>query len=191
MGACHSIAANTRREARGGGCSSTAGTAIGACRCAIGALGTERATRAASCSMPTTTSCPNRCLAAPVATWSLREGAVWMASQRTWTMARQTNVRTSLRALSGQHSRTAASLAQGSWRWTGSGEGANVWERNHFAVFPRRSGAAGGDGGVSTPGPERSLSKVDASWMQKTLSVNLMGPLLLSQALVPMMNTKQ
>eukprot|EP00559_Dactyliosolen_fragilissimus_P006719 CAMPEP_0184870646 /NCGR_PEP_ID=MMETSP0580-20130426/38265_1 /TAXON_ID=1118495 /ORGANISM="Dactyliosolen fragilissimus" /LENGTH=338 /DNA_ID=CAMNT_0027372845 /DNA_START=211 /DNA_END=1227 /DNA_ORIENTATION=+ len=48
-----------------------------------------------------------------------------------------------------------------------------------------------GDGGKTTPGPERSITKIDPEWMQKTMSVNFAGPLLLSQALVPMMFTKQ
>jgi len=46
-----------------------------------------------------------------------------------------------------------------------------------------------GDGGITTPGPERSLSKVDQKWLESTLQINLIGPMLLCQALTPMMIT--
>ena len=45
--------------------------------------------------------------------------------------------------------------------------------------------------GTNTPGPERSISKIDRDWVDKTLGVNLVGPLMLSQALAPFMKTTQ
>lgn len=47
-----------------------------------------------------------------------------------------------------------------------------------------------GDGGVTTPGPERSVSKIERSWMEKSMAVNFVGPVMLSKALSPMMRTK-
>ena len=46
-----------------------------------------------------------------------------------------------------------------------------------------------GDGKV-TPGPERSISKIDRNWLEKNLAVNAVGPLMLVQALSPLMQTK-
>ena len=46
-----------------------------------------------------------------------------------------------------------------------------------------------GDGGITTPGPERSLSSIDRDWMIKSLGVNLIGPTMLIQALSPLMRT--
>jgi NAD(P)-dependent dehydrogenase (short-subunit alcohol dehydrogenase family) len=43
----------------------------------------------------------------------------------------------------------------------------------------------------TTPGPERSLSKLDRAWVEKTMAVNLIGPIMLSKALAPFMKTKR
>lgn len=40
-----------------------------------------------------------------------------------------------------------------------------------------------GDGGISTPGPERSISKMDRSWFEKTMAVNVIGPVMLTKEL--------
>ena len=47
-----------------------------------------------------------------------------------------------------------------------------------------------GDGGITTPGPERSLSSIEREWMEKSLAVNLIGPTMLIKALSPLMRTK-
>ena len=47
-----------------------------------------------------------------------------------------------------------------------------------------------GDGKM-TPGPERSLSKMDRVWVEKTMAVNVIGPVMLAQALAPLMKQKQ
>jgi NAD(P)-dependent dehydrogenase (short-subunit alcohol dehydrogenase family) len=39
----------------------------------------------------------------------------------------------------------------------------------------------------TTPGPERSLSKLDRDWFEKTMAVNLIGPVMLSKELAPLM----
>jgi len=41
--------------------------------------------------------------------------------------------------------------------------------------------------GKTTPGPERSITKIQRTWLEKTMTVNFMGPLLLAQAMVPLM----
>jgi NAD(P)-dependent dehydrogenase (short-subunit alcohol dehydrogenase family) len=41
--------------------------------------------------------------------------------------------------------------------------------------------------GKTTPGPERSLSKMDRDWLEKTMAVNLIGPVMLSKELAPLM----
>lgn len=42
-----------------------------------------------------------------------------------------------------------------------------------------------------TPGPERSISKLDRQWVEKTMAVNVIGPVMLSKELAPLMVTKQ
>ena len=44
--------------------------------------------------------------------------------------------------------------------------------------------------GVSTPGPERSLAKLDRDWVEKTLAVNVVGPVMLTKELAPLMKSK-
>ena len=39
----------------------------------------------------------------------------------------------------------------------------------------------------STPGPERTIAKLDRDWMEKTLNVNVVGPVMLSKELAPLM----
>ena len=46
-----------------------------------------------------------------------------------------------------------------------------------------------GDGGSTTPGPERSISAIEREWMTKSLSVNVVGPTMLVKALSPLMRT--
>jgi Dehydrogenases with different specificities (related to short-chain alcohol dehydrogenases) len=48
-----------------------------------------------------------------------------------------------------------------------------------------------GDGGVTTPGPERSLRSMNREWALKSFNVNYMGPMFLSQACAPMMRKKK
>lgn len=45
--------------------------------------------------------------------------------------------------------------------------------------------------GRTTPGPERSISKIDRNWLEKNLAVNAVGPLMFAQALAPLMQTKR
>lgn len=46
-----------------------------------------------------------------------------------------------------------------------------------------------GDGGRTTPGPERSIANVERGWMEKTMAVNVIGPTMLTKALSPLMRT--
>jgi NAD(P)-dependent dehydrogenase (short-subunit alcohol dehydrogenase family) len=41
--------------------------------------------------------------------------------------------------------------------------------------------------GTNTPGPERSISKMDRDWLEKTFSVNVFGPVMFSKELAPLM----
>ena len=43
----------------------------------------------------------------------------------------------------------------------------------------------------TTPGPERSIAKLDRDWIEKTMAVNCIGPVMLSKELAPLMKTKQ
>jgi NAD(P)-dependent dehydrogenase (short-subunit alcohol dehydrogenase family) len=45
--------------------------------------------------------------------------------------------------------------------------------------------------GVSTPGPERSISKIERGWIEKTFQVNVIGPVMFSQELIPLMSQKR
>jgi NAD(P)-dependent dehydrogenase (short-subunit alcohol dehydrogenase family) len=45
--------------------------------------------------------------------------------------------------------------------------------------------------GKETPGPERSIAKIEKDWMTKTLNVNLIGPVMLSQGLLPLMEQQR
>jgi NAD(P)-dependent dehydrogenase (short-subunit alcohol dehydrogenase family) len=42
--------------------------------------------------------------------------------------------------------------------------------------------------GKSVPGPERTVTKIDRDWMEKTFQVNVIGPVMLSKALIPLMS---
>jgi NAD(P)-dependent dehydrogenase (short-subunit alcohol dehydrogenase family) len=44
-----------------------------------------------------------------------------------------------------------------------------------------------GDGGKTTPGPERSLTKMDRSWLEKSLAVNVIGPVMFTKELAPLL----
>ena len=41
--------------------------------------------------------------------------------------------------------------------------------------------------GMTTPGPEKSITRLDRAWFEKTLAVNVVGPVMLSKALAPLM----
>jgi len=45
--------------------------------------------------------------------------------------------------------------------------------------------------GKSTPGPERSVSKIERGWLEKSFQVNVIGPLMLSKELAPLMAQKR
>ena len=44
--------------------------------------------------------------------------------------------------------------------------------------------------GSTTPGPERSILKMDRDWIEKSMAINVIGPVILSKELVPHMKTK-
>jgi len=44
--------------------------------------------------------------------------------------------------------------------------------------------------GQTVPGPERSIRSMDREWMMKSMSVNYAGPVMMCQALAPMMRSK-
>ena len=48
-----------------------------------------------------------------------------------------------------------------------------------------------GDGGISTPGPERSVTKLDRSFSERSFAINTIGPMMLCQALIPMMKVSR
>eukprot|EP00522_Entomoneis_paludosa_P009437 CAMPEP_0172443618 /NCGR_PEP_ID=MMETSP1065-20121228/3852_1 /TAXON_ID=265537 /ORGANISM="Amphiprora paludosa, Strain CCMP125" /LENGTH=211 /DNA_ID=CAMNT_0013193913 /DNA_START=570 /DNA_END=1202 /DNA_ORIENTATION=+ len=48
-----------------------------------------------------------------------------------------------------------------------------------------------GDGGKTTPGPERSISKMDRGWLEKTMAVNVIGPVMLTKELSSMIMTRR
>ena len=43
------------------------------------------------------------------------------------------------------------------------------------------------DGTPNSPGPERALTKIDREWFEKTLAVNLLGPVMWTQELTPLL----
>jgi NAD(P)-dependent dehydrogenase (short-subunit alcohol dehydrogenase family) len=45
--------------------------------------------------------------------------------------------------------------------------------------------------GKNTPGPERSLLKIEKGWLEKSFQVNVIGPLMLSKELAPLMTQKR
>lgn len=45
--------------------------------------------------------------------------------------------------------------------------------------------------GTSTPGPERNLAKLDRDWLRDQMEVNAIGPMMLTQALAPLMRSKK
>ena len=44
-----------------------------------------------------------------------------------------------------------------------------------------------GDGGKTTAGPERSITKMDRMWVEKTMAVNLIGPMMLCKEVAPLL----
>ena len=44
-----------------------------------------------------------------------------------------------------------------------------------------------GDGGKNFPGPERSILTIDRDWLTKTMNLNLIGHVMMTQALVPLL----
>ena len=44
--------------------------------------------------------------------------------------------------------------------------------------------------GKTVPGPERSIRTIDRGWIMKSMNVNYVGPLMMSQALAPLMRSK-
>lgn len=47
-----------------------------------------------------------------------------------------------------------------------------------------------GDNSAEQPGPERSILKVDSEWLQKTMSVNFMSHVLMTQGIAPLMKRR-
>mmetsp|Transcript_11917 Transcript_11917/g.11984 ORF Transcript_11917/g.11984 Transcript_11917/m.11984 type:complete len:298 (+) Transcript_11917:233-1126(+) len=45
--------------------------------------------------------------------------------------------------------------------------------------------------GSSSPGPERSVAKIDREWLRKTMEVNLIGHVMMTQQLFPLLTNKQ
>ena len=45
--------------------------------------------------------------------------------------------------------------------------------------------------GKNTPGPERSALKMDREWMEKSFQVNVIGPMMWTKELAPLMATKR
>lgn len=45
--------------------------------------------------------------------------------------------------------------------------------------------------GVTTNGPERSMSKLDRNWVEKTMAINVIGPMMLNKEISPLMKTKR
>ena len=45
--------------------------------------------------------------------------------------------------------------------------------------------------GVTTPGPERSLLKMDRTWLETTMAVNVIGPVMLTKELLPLLTQQQ
>jgi NAD(P)-dependent dehydrogenase (short-subunit alcohol dehydrogenase family) len=43
----------------------------------------------------------------------------------------------------------------------------------------------------TTPGPERSITRIDRDWFEKTLAINLVGPVMLTQELVPLLGQQR
>lgn len=42
----------------------------------------------------------------------------------------------------------------------------------------------------STPGPERTISKLERDWLEKTMAVNVIGPMMVSKELAPLMKSR-
>jgi NAD(P)-dependent dehydrogenase (short-subunit alcohol dehydrogenase family) len=45
--------------------------------------------------------------------------------------------------------------------------------------------------GQTTPGPERALSKMDRNWLEKTMAVNVIGPVMFTKELLPLLTQQQ
>ena len=45
--------------------------------------------------------------------------------------------------------------------------------------------------GTTTAGPERSILKMDREWVEQTMAINVIGPVMFSKELIPIMGTKR
>ena len=45
--------------------------------------------------------------------------------------------------------------------------------------------------GKTTPGPERSITKIDRDWFDMTMSINVIGPVMLTKELVPLLSQRR
>lgn len=48
-----------------------------------------------------------------------------------------------------------------------------------------------GDGGKTTPGPERSINKIDRKWFEKSFACNVIGPVMLTKELSSLLMQRQ
>ena len=48
-----------------------------------------------------------------------------------------------------------------------------------------------GDGGITTPGPERALNKITRQWLEKTFAVNIFGPVMIIKELESLLVQKR
>lgn len=71
-------------------------------------------------------------------------------------------------------------------------EGVSSYIRENFNRVDVLLNVAGilGDA-KSTPGPERSIAKLDREWVEKTMAINVIGPVMLCKELSPLMKTKK
>lgn len=71
-------------------------------------------------------------------------------------------------------------------------ENAALQIRNQFDRLDLLVNVAGILGNAETdPGPERALSQIDRSWLEKSLAVNLIGPVMFTQELAPLLAQQQ
>jgi NAD(P)-dependent dehydrogenase (short-subunit alcohol dehydrogenase family) len=68
--------------------------------------------------------------------------------------------------------------------------GATIRQKYHRVDLLLNVAGILGDG-TTTPGPERSITKLSRTWLERTMAINVIGPVMLTKELIPLLQQQQ